>query len=139
MKIKLTVLFENSFWIGLFEESCDGNYSVCKYIFGSEPKDNQIYEMILSEFYGLDFSNPNQEMISTSDVRKKINPKRMQRIIKKEMKDSGIGTKAQRAISAERELKKIQRKKTSKNRKAEIKKLQYVKKQEIKKQKKRGH
>ena len=139
MEIKLTVLFENPFWIGVFEKNFDGNYSTCKYVFGSEPKENEIYEMILNEYYRLNFSRPTQDMTTSSDIKKKINPKRMQRMIKKEVKDFGVGTKAQRAISDERELNKLQRKITSKERKEEIKKLQYEKKQQKKKQKKKGH
>lgn len=139
MEIKLTVLFENPFWVGIFERNFDGNYCVCKYLFGSEPKENEIYELILNEFYKLNFSTPTQDMTTISDSKKKINPKRMQRMIKKEVKDFGVGTKAQRAISDERELNKIQRKTISKERKEEIKKLQYENKQQKKKQKKKGH
>lgn len=138
MEIKLTVLFKDSFWIGIFEENSDGNYSVCKYLFGSEPKDYEIYEIVSKEFYNLNFSKHIKD-VKKSNASKKISPKRMQRLIKKEINDVGIGTKAQRAMSAERESNKIDRKKISKARKEELKKIQYDKKQLKKKQKKRGH
>ena len=35
---KLTVYFEEPFWIGVFEQICDGKLSVGKVIFGAEPK-----------------------------------------------------------------------------------------------------
>ncbi|GMQ57016.1 YjdF family protein [Vallitalea sediminicola] len=138
MEIKLTVLFKDSFWIGIFEENLDGNYSVCKYLFGSEPKDYEIYEIVSREFYNLNFSKHIKD-VKKFNASKKISPKRMQRLIKKEINDVGIGTKAQRAMSAERESNKIDRKKISKARKEELNKIQYDKKQLKKKQKKRGH
>ena len=36
---KLTVYFENPFWVGVFERIENGKLSVCKVTFGSEPKD----------------------------------------------------------------------------------------------------
>ena len=38
---KLTVYFEESFWVGVFEHIEDGKLSVAKVIFGAEPKDYQ--------------------------------------------------------------------------------------------------
>ena len=37
MSGKLTIFFEDPFWIGVFEEVYDGKMSVCKVTFGSEP------------------------------------------------------------------------------------------------------
>lgn len=34
---KLTVFFEDSFWVGVFECILDGKLSVCKGTFGTEP------------------------------------------------------------------------------------------------------
>lgn len=36
---KLTVYFEDPFWIGVFERMEVGKLSVCKVTFGAEPKD----------------------------------------------------------------------------------------------------
>ena len=55
---KLTVMFEPPFWIELFEREADGKYFVCKYTFGPEPKDYEVYELILSRFCRLQFSPP---------------------------------------------------------------------------------
>ena len=43
---KLTVFFEEPFWVGVFERVSDGNLSVCKVTFGAEPKDYEIYELL---------------------------------------------------------------------------------------------
>ncbi len=37
MKSSLTILFENPFWIGLFERIDGNKYEVCKITFGAEP------------------------------------------------------------------------------------------------------
>ncbi len=38
-KCKLTVYFEEPFWVGVFERIEDGKLSVAKVTFGAEPKD----------------------------------------------------------------------------------------------------
>ena len=37
---KLTVFFEDPFWVGVFERISEGRLSVCKVTFGAEPKDH---------------------------------------------------------------------------------------------------
>ena len=68
--IKLTVFFEEPFWVGIFERSCEEKYDVLKIVFGPEPKDYQVYEFILKNFHKLRFSNsiPN---IRTNDIKEK--------------------------------------------------------------------
>ena len=39
---KLTVYFEESFWVGVFERIEDGKLSVAKATFGAEPKDCEV-------------------------------------------------------------------------------------------------
>ena len=43
---KLTVYFEEPFWVGVFERIEDGKLSVAKVIFGAEPKDYEVQEYI---------------------------------------------------------------------------------------------
>lgn len=37
--VRLTVLFEPPFWIGLCEREEDGQYAVCRIVFGAEPRE----------------------------------------------------------------------------------------------------
>lgn len=53
---KLTIFFENPFWVGVFEKVIDKRLSVCKVVFGSEPKDYEIYDFVLKEYDNLKFS-----------------------------------------------------------------------------------
>ena len=42
---KLTVFFEEPFWVGIFERIEDGKLSVAKVTFGAEPKDYEEQRM----------------------------------------------------------------------------------------------
>ena len=44
MEIKLTVFFDDPFWVGVFERTDGGKLSVCKVTFGAEPKDYEVWE-----------------------------------------------------------------------------------------------
>lgn len=137
MKIssKFTVLFEEPFWIGILERTCNGKYEVSKIVFGAEPKDFEIYDFILKRFNKIRFTN---SIDVNKKKDKKINPKRLQRKIKKETKNSGVGTKAQNAIKLQYEANKIEKKKISKEKKNQEQRRKFQLKQEKKKEKHRG-
>ncbi|MBM7854008.1 hypothetical protein JOC37_000380 [Desulfohalotomaculum tongense] len=59
--------------------------------FGAEPKDGEIYEFILKHYYSLQFS----PTVACVVKETKRNPKRVQRDVKKQLQDTGIGTKSQ--------------------------------------------
>ena len=76
---RLTVFFEDPFWVGVFEHVEDGKLSVAKVIFGAEPKDYEVQEFIQKYYYSLQFS----PAVATVVKEIKRNPKRMQRDAKK--------------------------------------------------------
>lgn len=131
----LTILFENPFWIGLYERTADGNYEVCKITFGAEPKDYEVYAFLLSSFYRLAFSPP---IRADRAEERKINPKRMQREISGQMENRGIGTKAQQALKLQHEQNKLARKTQSREQKEAEKERRFALRQEKKKEKRRG-
>ncbi|MGN2338176.1 YjdF family protein [Clostridium cagae] len=137
ISVKLTVLFNEPFWIGVFEIEEDEYYKVSKVTFGSEPKESEIFDFVLKNYYSLKFIL--QEVEDEKYLKKRENPKRVQRAIKKGVKSKGIGTKAQIAIKEQYETNKIQRKKKSKeeNESEQIRKFQI--KQNKKKEKHKGH
>lgn len=47
---KLTVFFQEPFWVGLYERWTEGLLQVCKITFGAEPKDYQVYEFLLNHW-----------------------------------------------------------------------------------------
>ena len=104
---KLTVLFEEPFWVGIYEREHRGKYEACKITFGAEPKDYEVHEFLLRNFGRLRFSPP---VKSSAAGEKHANPKRMQRAVARQLRNTGIGTKAQQALSLQREQGKLARK-----------------------------
>lgn len=134
-KSSLTIMFENPFWIGLYERFDNENYEVCKITFGAEPKDYEVYDYLLQNWHKLEFSPP----IKTDKIKdRKINPKRMQREINNQLENKGIGTKAQQALQLQREQGKVERKARSKEQKEAEKERQYTLRQEKKRAKHKG-
>lgn len=134
--VKLTIFFEEPFWVGVFEKCFDDEYEVAKIVFGAEPKDFEVYDIINSKYYCIPYSS---STLKNESIKKKVSPKRLQRKIKDEVNSAGIGTKAQIAMRLEMEAKKIERKKTSKELKEEEKRKKYEQRQQKKKEKHRGH
>ena len=132
---KLTVYFEEPFWVGVFERIEDGKLSVAKVIFGAEPKDYEVQEYIQQYYFSLKFS-PAVETI-VKDIKR--NPKRMQREAKKQMLETGIGTKSQQALKLQQEQNK-QEHKVRRREKKEAEELRMFKlKQQKKREKHKGH
>ena len=86
----------------IFERTYDDVYQTSKVVFGAEPKDYEVYGFILKNFENLKFSSIS---IGNAIQSKKINPKRLQRKIKKECKNTVIGTKAQLSLKLQYEKK----------------------------------
>lgn len=53
---RLTVFFENPFWVGIIECNEDGKLTVSKITFYKEPKDYEIRDFILKKYNQLNFS-----------------------------------------------------------------------------------
>ncbi len=132
---KLTVYFEEPFWVGIFETIEDGKLSVAKVTFGAEPKDYEVCEFILKYYFSLQFSPAVEAVVKET----KRNPKRMQREVKKQLKDIGIGTKSQQALKLQQELYKKQGKVKSREKKLEEAERMFELKQQKKKDKHKGH
>ena len=106
----LTVFFEEPFWVGVFERVEEGKLSVCKVTFGAEPKEHEVWELVLRHYQDLKFS----PSVKAAPKQSADNPKRRQRSIKKQLQNLGVGTKSQQALAAQREELKTERKKVSK-------------------------
>ena len=132
---KLTVYFEGPFWVGIYERQCESKYEVCKITFGAEPKDYEVYDFILRHWSQLTFSPSIQSM---KCKERRINPKRMQRNIHKELQQ-GIGTKAQQALKLQQEQKKQIRKASAKENRAYEAMRRFTLRQEKQKAKHKGH
>ena len=133
--VKLTVFFEEPFWVGVFERLSDGKLSVCKVTFGAEPKDYDVWDFILKQYDALKFT----PAIETK-VKKTIgNPKRRQRNARKQLQTLGVGTQSQQALQRQREEKQAEREQCRKAQREAEKQRQFALKKEKRKAKHRGH
>lgn len=131
---RLTVFFEEPFWIGVFERISEGKLSVCKVTFGAEPKDYEVYDFVLKNYHQLRFS-----LAVATDVKETSrNPKRMQREVRKQVKNIGIGTKSQQALNLQQEQLKTERKTVNREQREAEKGRKFKIKQQKKKEKHRG-
>ena len=135
INVKLTVFFENPFWVGVFEHIENNFLVVSKVAFGAEPKGYEVLDYIIKNYYSLVFS----PAVETKIKKDKTNPKKAQRDVRKQMQVSGIGTKSQLALKSQHE----QNKKESKVRRREEKEADELKrfllKQYKKRKKHKGH
>jgi len=131
---KLTVYFDDPFWVGVFERIENEKLSVCKVTFGAEPKDYEVLEFVLRNYSQLKFG-PSVDV----EVRKEAkNPKRKQREARNQSAQYSIGTKSQQALQQQREENKLMRKAISKQKKEAEKQRQYDLKQQKRKEKHKG-
>lgn len=142
--MKMTVYFDGAFWSALIEfMDSKKRYKAFRYVFGKEPKDDDILNFIdvslgkwLCRYDKVEVSS---EFSAPAISQKKRNPKRVQRDINKAKCKPVVSTKAQLAMQEMREeVKKAQKSKQKVKRELE-KERKYLLRQEKRHQKKRGH
>ena len=98
---KLTVRFEDPFWVGIIEVEDGGDYRVARHVFGAEPTTPEVLRFVCDKWRELRFTDGIQVQVEQA---KRINPKRLRRMIEKEIRSSARrGTKAQQALAEQRE------------------------------------
>ncbi|MDN9010391.1 YjdF family protein [Brevibacillus laterosporus] len=118
--MKLTVLYDGQFWIGITEYEEKSKLKAARNVFGSEPKDAEILEFVQSNLLDL-LDRGSVSSVSALDKKeRRINPKRIIRNARKEMNSRGVSTKAAQAIQQDLEKRKKEKKVLSKERKEEI-------------------
>ena len=135
METKLTVFFDNPFWVGVFERIDGGKLSACKVTYGAEPKDYEVWEYVLKHYYELKYS----PAVEAETRQRADNPKRRQREAGKQMKLSGVGTKSQQALQMVLEQNKQERKVRSREQRLAEAERQFTLKQQKKREKHKGH
>ena len=131
----LTVFFDEPFWVGVFERSENGMLSVTKVTFGAEPKDSEVFEFVMKHYSKLKFS-PAVEVKTRQTAE---NPKRRQREARKQMGNTGIGTKSQQALKLMQEEMKTERIRITREQREAEKQHQFELKQQNRREKHKGH
>lgn len=132
----ITVMFDEPFWIGIYERQFGNKYEACKITFGAEPKDYEVYEYLLKNYESLKFSPAIKTKVLAD---KSVNPKRMQRLVNKQLNNIGVGTKAQQAFKLMQEQSKQIRKVSSKQKREKEKERRLERKSAKRKEKHKGH
>lgn len=76
---RLTVFFENPFWVGIIECNEDGKLTASKITFYKEPKDYEIRDFILKKYNQLNFSPAVENVV----IEKQKSYKKKQRDVRK--------------------------------------------------------
>ncbi len=123
--VKLTVFFEAPFWVGIFERTEGQGLQVAKVTFGQEPKDGEVLACLLEGYHRISYS----PAVAMELKPMAANPKRRQRQAAKQMQSTGLGTKSQQALAAQREEMKVQRRQVSREQREAEKQRQFDLKQ----------
>lgn len=132
---RFSVLFQPPFWVGIAERWGESGYSAARVVFGAEPTDAQLYEWIEKEWHKLRFS-PAAE--GERPVTERKNPKRALREAREATQVRGVSTKAQEALSRQREQEGLARQADRRQKRQEEAEQKYLLRQQKKREKKRG-
>lgn len=132
----LTVYHDGRFWVGLVERVEGGRLSAARIVFGEEPSDQTILDLVASRRWDL---LPLSASVEAKRIQTAKNPKRRQRESAKELKRSAVSTKAQAALAVAREETKADKASDRNRKRAEEKQARFEQRAEKRKQKKRGH
>lgn len=135
-RARLTVYFDPPFWVGLYQREEEDGVRVCRVVFGSEPRDQQVLDWLQAHFRELKFSPP---VVDGRSLDRTVNPKRMRREAAKAVRPAGTGTKAQQALQLQREQMKRSRKTISKEHREAERERKLALRQEKRREKHKGH
>lgn len=134
VSVGFSVFFEEPFWVGILEREMDGKLSVSKITFGPEPRDYEVNEFLLKNYYRLRFSPAVEAAVKESSK----NPKRILREVRRQIQNTGISTKSQQALKLQQEEGKLERKLLSREAREAKAQQKFDQRQQKKKEKHRG-
>lgn len=130
----LTLYHDGQFWAGLAEHVEGGRLEVARIVFGAEPSDEEILQFVVQRWEKLPFCKGDAQ-----DAPKLAkNPKRRMREAAKALKKPAMGTKAQQALSEQREAAKADSTQARRRRKQQEKQTRFEQRAAKRKQKHRG-
>ncbi|MGE6258267.1 YjdF family protein [Heyndrickxia sporothermodurans] len=134
----LTIYFDGQFWVGIIETLENNKLKAYRYVFGNEPKDVEVLHFVHHQLQSVIWKHSQSGIDIETKLKQKVNPKRMQRQISKEMKKIGLTTKAHEAIKQELVEKKQHQQAKERKHKEETIQRKYMLKKQKAKQKHRG-
>ena len=139
----LTVLFDGTYWVGLFERTDEHGYAVARFIFGKEPNDEELYDFILHAYGSIPFTAP-QPVSPDWAADAHLSFKRRQREIERLLADvAGDGAEKAEEVSdrvrADRETQQQAQKHAAKLAREAEAQHKFELRQEKRREKRRGH
>lgn len=131
----LTLYHDGQFWVGIVEHVEDGRLGVARIVFGVEPSDEEVLRFVVEKWQALMFGG---SQVSEEKPLAK-NPKRRQREALKTLKHPTTSTKAQMALSEQREASKRDAKQTRRRKLEDEKRTRFEQRSAKRKEKRRGH
>ncbi|WP_080121203.1 YjdF family protein [Bacillus subtilis] len=136
--MKLTIYYDGQFWVGVVEVVDNGKLRAFRHLFGTEPRDSEVLEFVHNQLLNMMVQAEQEGVRLQGRRQKKINPKRLQRQVSKELKNAGVASKAQEAIKLELEARKQKKKQIMKEQREHVKEQRYMLKKQKAKKKHRG-
>jgi hypothetical protein len=136
MECVCTILFEDPFWIALFEVIDDEGYRAARYIFGSLPNESELIQFAKNQYYDINFSQP---VLGEQFCKEKVGFKRRQRENHRFLVDTSRQKYAWSVLQLELEQHKKTRSETNREEKATAEREAFLARQLHKKEKHRGH
>lgn len=134
--VELTVFFDDPFWVGVFERRTGGGLEAARMVFGAEPKDSDVYRLVLDAYASLPYS---AAIADGQAPRAHTNPKRVRREAGRRLEAWGVGTKAQEALKAQQQQGKAARRTQSREAREAEQERKFSLKQAKRRQKHLGH
>ncbi|MBE9914471.1 YjdF family protein [Paenibacillus donghaensis] len=106
--MKLTVFFDEPYWVGVVEVESGGKVMAGKHTFGAEPSLQQVWEFVLQELPAL-VERLSVGVTANKAPRKAVNPKRLARLATRETRSRGVSSASQEAMRLELEKRKQER------------------------------
>ena len=131
----LTVYYDGQFWVGLAEHVEDGGYGAARIVFGTEPSDEEILQLVVGKWEKLAFFGDDP----TEASKPAKSPKRRAREAAKALKQPAMSTKAQQTLAARREAMKQESAQARSQRRADEADARFEQRKLKRKQKHRGH
>lgn len=105
--MKLTVYYDNKFWVGVVEEIIDCKLTAARHVFGPEPHDSDVLWFVNHIMMDLLASSKPLTCVARPKI-KLANPKRLARQVAKEIQSKGISTYSQEAIKENLKSRKVE-------------------------------
>jgi hypothetical protein len=137
--MKLTICFEAPFYVAIVEQVRDGKLYAARHVFGPEPSDAQVYAFVLADLAALCQEMRRGVPVDAPAPQKRVNPKRLQREIRREMEQAGRTRKAHDAMRQSYEAQNTERQQNKRARRRAERDRKYALKQKKARKKRRGH